>query len=473
MVFVHRGRQKKRPTVEKPADDSDDDLDLSTQTQGKKPRAFQSGGENQLQLPGTQKASFPKILKRDLRRVFGQMYLNVLNSGDPILFARFMRQYVNYNAQYQRYVGNANRGSVGTIRMESSSSGSSVEKSRDIPLIVGRDAIMYFLASHHETAPDTITICQQGSIRQHLNSSESEIVLQVKMAGTRLYMIEWQELMQLIASSQQQQHGSAASAATSDVSSLHASSRASGASAATAAADDDDAAAAVGNNSLFLEQFRRATQQKLLQTGATSLSSQELSELALLHFTDRMKRVMLTSPAKFEMEGTFTLYLDECFNVYRFDFARHSLQLEAMPELNPYRHHAAASGVNSSGSGSNGSSVGAHGGSSSSSGGGHPSASASHAQAAPAPPSSSSSGSSGHHHSSSSSGSSTGSGLGGSQPSHATAGGSKPEISPSAHWILSSATPAPPLSTAGSTPSATQPLPTPDRRFHVVQSFEL
>eukprot|EP01033_Poteriospumella_lacustris_P010112 gene10112-7209_t len=400
-----RGRQKKRPTVELPADDFDDDDDLDGSTQqahGKKPRAFQSGGETQLQLPGAQqRASFPKILKRDLRRVFGQMYLNVLNSGDPILFARFMRQYVNYNAQYQRYVGNA----TSAMRLESSSSsgssssgggggGRSVEESRDIPLIVGRDAIMYFLASHHETAPDTITICQQGSIRQHLNSSESEIVLQVKMAGTRLYMIEWQELMQLIASSQLQQHGTtgASSAASEALPSLPTSTAAAaGAGAgAGAAADDDDAAAAVGNNSLFLEQFRRATQEKLLQTGAASLSSQELSELALLHFTDRMKRVMLTSPAKFEMEGTFTLYLDECFNVYRFDFARHSLQLEAMPELNPYRH-AAAAATASGGVG----------------------AAAGHSRAVPSAASST------------------------------------------------------------TTPAAALPLPTPDHRYHVVQSFEL
>lgn len=466
----YSGRQKKRPTVEVPADDSDDDdLDAPThQAHGKKPRAFQSGGENQLQLAGTQqKASFPKILKRDLRRVFGQMYLNVLNSGDPILFARFMRQYVNYNAQYQRYVGNATSAAAarGSIRLESSSGsgsgsgGGSVEKSRDIPLIVGRDAIMYFLASHHETAPDTITICQQGSIRQHLNSSESEIVLQVKMAGTRLYMIEWQELMQLIASSQQQQHGTTGGSAASDAHpSLPTSSRSSSgtaAASAAAAADDDDAAAAVGNNSLFLEQFRRATQEKLLQTGASSLSSQELSELALLHFTDRMKRVMLTSPAKFEMEGTFTLYLDECFNVYRFDFARHSLQLEAMPELNPYRHAAAAGSVSSSSGGGGGG-----GGSGNHSGHGH-----GHGRAVSAP----SSGSSSHHPHSNSSNSSSSSSSGGSS-------GNKPETSSSAHWILSSATASSSLAATAAvstTSAASQPLPTPDHRYHVVQSFEL
>jgi hypothetical protein len=294
-----RGRQKKRsvsPSIEHTEKNSystinDTFCDLLP---SKVSRSYQhmssslsltAGSITQAPSSSSSSVSFPRILKRDFRRVFGQMYLNVLNSGDPILFARFMRQYVNYNAQYQRYVV-PNTTSNGT------------EQSRDIPMIIGRDAIMYFLASHHETAPDTITFCHQGSIRQHLYSPTSEIVLKVKMAGTRLYMVEWQELLQLM------------TATTSSAASATASSTPSTAS--------------------FLEDFRGT---QAIPTQSENPSSSEITELALLHFTNRMKRVMLTSPAKFEMECTFTLYLDESFNVYRFDFARHSLQLEEVPEL--------------------------------------------------------------------------------------------------------------------------------------------
>lgn len=321
-----------------------EELDAEAGIHQKKPRAFQNSSST---LTLANKANsgnvaFPRILKRDLRRVFGQMYLNVLNSGDPILFARFMRQYVNYNAQYQRFVAD-------------SPSKATTEQSRDIPTIIGRDAIMYFLASHHETAPDTVTMCQQGSIRQHLHSPTSEIVLQVKMAGTRLYMIEWQELMQLIASTQQQQSTNNNSNNSRNDSNSNSNSDVVESNQSSSNNNSNNNNNNNSATSRFLEQFRRA-QQFSFPPNVTS--SQELTELALLHFTDRMKRVMLTSPAKFEMIGTFTLYLDECFNVYRFDFARHSLELQQVPELNPYNNSkssetaaaAAAAGNNSNAS---------------------------------------------------------------------------------------------------------------------------
>jgi hypothetical protein len=290
-----RGRQRKRSVSEtiEHTDSSNDSFGHSLPR--KISRSFQNASGsfslirgNELTCPAssTSVVSFPRILKRDFRRIFGQMYLNVLNSGDPILFARFMRQYVNYNAQYQRYV-------------VSTTTSPRTEQSRDIPIIIGRDAIMYFLASHHETAPDTITFCHQGSIRQHLHSPTSEIVLKVKMAGTRLYMVEWQELLQLMTTT-----SSAADSATMDSTMSTAS---------------------------CLENVPRA---QAILPQADNSSSSEMTELALLHFTNRMKRILLTSPAKFEMECTFTLYLDESFNVYRFDFARHSLQLQDVPELN-------------------------------------------------------------------------------------------------------------------------------------------
>lgn len=245
------------------------------------------------------KNPFPRILKRDPRRIFGQMYLNVVNSGDSNLLVKFMRRFFQLDAQYQRF----------------HQEGPILVQSNDIPIIEGRESIMLFLASHLETAPDMVAISKAGSIRQRLNSDYSEVLIDVKMEGTRLYLIDMHQLKELIESHNNHSNNLLLALASSCVDYDETTTR-------SATSSSSSASSSASSNSVP----KRAPATK-----------EEIAELALTHFTDMAKRMMLSSPVHFVLEGTWTMYLDEHFNVYRMDFTRSNLTLEEIPSLNPYK----------------------------------------------------------------------------------------------------------------------------------------
>lgn len=126
-----------------------------------------------------QKVPFHRILKRDVRRTYAQMYLNVMNSGDISLILAYFQRFYDQNCTMIRMVQVTENGDI---------------RQKDIVHTCGRDLIALHFASIVESIPDLVCQWRDASIRQHFGSSGSEVILEASFKGTRFYNLNLDEV---------------------------------------------------------------------------------------------------------------------------------------------------------------------------------------------------------------------------------------------------------------------------------------
>jgi len=159
----------------------------------KRVRDCDNDDENENKLPMKkqyyQKVPFHRILKRDVRRTYAQMYLNVMNSGDISLTVAYFQRFYDQNCTMSRLMQVNENGQI---------------RKTDMSQTYGRDLIALHFASLVESIPDLVCQWRDASIRQHLNSSGSEVILEASFKGTRFYNLNTDELKAAVEKYQQQ-----------------------------------------------------------------------------------------------------------------------------------------------------------------------------------------------------------------------------------------------------------------------------
>lgn len=135
-----------------------------------------------------QKVPFQRILKRDIRRTYPQMYLNVINSGDIELALAYFQRFYDQNCQMLRLVQANDQGSL-TVS--------------DVTQITGLYMIFLHFASLMESIPDLICQWKDAYIRQHANSQCSEVVLELTWKGTKFFQLDINEMKAAVEEFQQ------------------------------------------------------------------------------------------------------------------------------------------------------------------------------------------------------------------------------------------------------------------------------
>jgi len=109
-------------------------------------------------------SSMPRILKRDIRREYGMMMTNVMNSGDYNLVKQFYRQFFSPNFQ-------------------SITKADSHDCTPIVKISVGIDHAAYFIGRAFETIPDLAVQLQNTQIirKQHETGSVVKLTLQANI----------------------------------------------------------------------------------------------------------------------------------------------------------------------------------------------------------------------------------------------------------------------------------------------------
>jgi hypothetical protein len=108
---------------------------------------------------------FPRILKRDIRRAYSTMYINVTNSGDASLIRRFFSQYCVPQCDF-----------LDTFPFTVT------------PLHTGRDNVIDYIIAMTEVIPDlAMTLQTAGIHRLHPHDTASSVQCRTLTRGTKLY----------------------------------------------------------------------------------------------------------------------------------------------------------------------------------------------------------------------------------------------------------------------------------------------
>lgn len=110
----------------------------------------------------------PRILKRDIRRDFPTMIINVYNSNDTELVRKFFRTY-----------------SVGSCHMNSYAETEEVT-SEFIRRLDGLEKILGVLFVSMLSCPDSIVRLLDARIKQHLDREGSQLIMTGRVQGTRI-----------------------------------------------------------------------------------------------------------------------------------------------------------------------------------------------------------------------------------------------------------------------------------------------
>eukprot|EP00981_Chlorochromonas_danica_P000032 scaffold21_cov179-Ochromonas_danica.AAC.5 len=113
---------------------------------------------------------FPRIPKRDFRREFPTMVVNVANSGDFDAFGHFMRSTSHPSCLLLDY----KRGGVNSDLTE------------PIHRVSGVNQIVDFLVNLISCTPDFALVLKKAQIKQHLHKGGCEVILDLHIRGTRI-----------------------------------------------------------------------------------------------------------------------------------------------------------------------------------------------------------------------------------------------------------------------------------------------
>jgi len=115
----------------------------------------------------------PRILKRDIRRDYPNMYVNVLNSQDPELMNSFFEQFAIPTLSFSRYLPHAHR--------------------HNVPVSRSMNGIQTIAEGIHEEIkdfPDFVLQIQSVKIYQKEHMSGCKIIIQSLMKGTMMIYAE-------------------------------------------------------------------------------------------------------------------------------------------------------------------------------------------------------------------------------------------------------------------------------------------
>ncbi len=113
-----------------------------------------------------------RILRRDIRRKYAFMLMNVMNSCDCLLLSQFLKEFAVPHFEAREEI--AKNLEIKLIRMK---------------VIHGQDQFVKFLAMNFTMMPDGIFRMSEVKVCQTLNTSGSRIVLRGLMVGTMLYEV--------------------------------------------------------------------------------------------------------------------------------------------------------------------------------------------------------------------------------------------------------------------------------------------
>lgn len=130
---------------------------------------------------------FPRVLKRDIRRTYAAMLMNVMNSYDAELILKFFTHFCH--SACNLYDDSSEAMSIQpnaqmALSLPSSSSSSSSTSLRHVQ---GPEHIALHMLRGMDLVPDCTVRLRQASIHQFLNTKGSKIVCHVTMSGTKLF----------------------------------------------------------------------------------------------------------------------------------------------------------------------------------------------------------------------------------------------------------------------------------------------
>lgn len=235
---------------------------------------------------------FPRVLKRDIRRTYANMLINVMNSYDVELIVKFFTQFCLSNCylfddsseavqiQPNAIMAMLNSGNglmnnsaaaaaaaaaSGTTGVPSSGPASTVMSLRQVR---GPERIALHMLRGMDLVPDCVVNLKQASIHQYLNTAGSKIVCKVTMSGTKLFKYAFTPGSVMLQSILHQTEAQ--------------------------------------------EQVYNVLQMVLGESAAAKLSMEDISQY--------FQKIMVPNPVDVSFAATITMYLDEEHRIYRLDF---------------------------------------------------------------------------------------------------------------------------------------------------------
>lgn len=169
----------------------------------------------------------PRVLKNDIRRQYGRMYANVLNSFDPDLLTSFLSTFTSPSPKMKNEVEPLNDGTGNVCanphnstrimpintweheEMEALMMQSQHEREaflESLPLhraecsmeIEGKDMIIGFLLATRQITPDSVFRIEQTHIKTHSDRGSCELVCHVTISGMMLYDLPIEKVIEKV-----------------------------------------------------------------------------------------------------------------------------------------------------------------------------------------------------------------------------------------------------------------------------------
>lgn len=112
-----------------------------------------------------------RILKRDIRRRYSEMYINSVNSHDPTLFAKFLTQFCIPNVQFEKKQ---------SINMDSC-------PGESVPPLIGVDQIVTVIGSIFLYSPDLVFRLKSTTVTLREGETGATISSGITFKATRIY----------------------------------------------------------------------------------------------------------------------------------------------------------------------------------------------------------------------------------------------------------------------------------------------
>mmetsp|Transcript_9803 Transcript_9803/g.10556 ORF Transcript_9803/g.10556 Transcript_9803/m.10556 type:complete len:318 (-) Transcript_9803:78-1031(-) len=219
-----------------------------------------------------------RIFRRDIRRRYGEMFVNVMNNHDSSLLSRFFQEYCHPDCHF--FTTRPTNEIPRKILQDS------LKKSTDEKYNLGE--VIDGFSRNYDLMPDSVFRLETTQVRVKQHEKGSVIIAKARVVGTRLYAIETVEnINSQIANSLE------------DISSFD---------------DASSVATTVSSDS----------SQEGLESPRTESSSEALEAISSSCFSEheeywrKFRWTRLTTPMESYMEAMFTMVLDETNHILRF-----------------------------------------------------------------------------------------------------------------------------------------------------------
>jgi hypothetical protein len=222
---------------------------------------------------------FPRVLKRDIRRSYANMLINVMNSYDVELIVKFFTHFCLANCylfddsseamqiQPNSMISSLLNGPMGALN-GANAGGAARNNNTSLRQVQGPEHIALHMLRGMDLVPDCVVQLKQASIHQYLNTTGSKIVCKVTMSGTKLFKYAFTSGSVMLQSILHQTEAQ--------------------------------------------EQVFNVLQMVLGESAAAKLSMEDISQY--------FQKIMVSEPVDVSFAATITMYLDEEHRIYRLDF---------------------------------------------------------------------------------------------------------------------------------------------------------